>query len=81
MRPLRSMLFVPGHKEGWPEKAVAAGSEVVLLVLEDAVPVSFKAEAEGRAAVVYEGQHIDYAHVKTAKQVIELHRTLSGLSA
>jgi citrate lyase subunit beta / citryl-CoA lyase len=40
-----------------------------------------KAEAEGRAAVVYEGQHIDYAHVKTARQVIELHRTLSGLSA
>ena len=38
-----------------------------------------KAEAEGNAAVLYEGQHIDYAHVKTARQVIELHRTLSGL--
>jgi citrate lyase subunit beta/citryl-CoA lyase len=37
-----------------------------------------KAEAEGNAAVLYEGQHIDYAHVKTARQVLELHRTLSG---
>lgn len=39
-----------------------------------------KAEAEGNAAVLYEGQHIDYAHVKTARQVLELHRTLSGNS-
>jgi citrate lyase subunit beta/citryl-CoA lyase len=36
-----------------------------------------KAVAEGNAAVLYEGQHIDYAHVKTAKQVLELHATLS----
>jgi citrate lyase subunit beta/citryl-CoA lyase len=40
-----------------------------------------KAEAEGNAAVLYEGQHIDYAHVKTARQVLELHRTLSGNAA
>jgi citrate lyase subunit beta / citryl-CoA lyase len=40
-----------------------------------------QAEAQGHAAVLYEGQHIDYAHVKTARQVIELHRTLSGLAA
>ena len=26
-----------------------------------------KAEAQGDAAVLYEGQHIDYAHVKTAR--------------
>ena len=37
-----------------------------------------KAEAQGNAAVLYEGQHIDYAHVKTARQVLELHRTLAG---
>jgi citrate lyase subunit beta/citryl-CoA lyase len=37
-----------------------------------------KAEAQGNAAVLYEGQHIDYAHVKTARQVLELHRSLSG---
>lgn len=45
MRPMRSILFVPGHKEGWPAKAVAAGADGVILDLEDAVPTSMKAEA------------------------------------
>lgn len=45
MRPMRSILFVPGHKEGWPDKAVAAGADGVILDLEDAVPTSMKAEA------------------------------------
>ncbi len=37
-----------------------------------------EAEARGIAAVEYEGQHIDYAHVKTAREVIELHRQLTA---
>lgn len=45
MRPMRSILFVPGHKEGWPEKAVAAGADGVILDLEDAVPTASKTEA------------------------------------
>ena len=45
MRPMRSILFVPGHKEGWPAKAVAAGADGVILDLEDAVPLAMKAEA------------------------------------
>ena len=45
MRPMRSVLFVPGHKEGWPDKAVAAGADGVILDLEDAVPIGMKAEA------------------------------------
>ncbi len=45
MRPMRSILFVPGHKEGWPAKAVAAGADGVILDLEDAVPAAMKAEA------------------------------------
>ncbi len=39
-----------------------------------------KAEAQGIAAVLYEGQHIDYAHIKTAKQVLAMHKTLTGTS-
>lgn len=31
-----------------------------------------EAEAEGHAAVDFEGQHVDYAHVKTAQGVIDL---------
>lgn len=37
-----------------------------------------KAEAQGIAAVLYEGQHIDYAHIKTARQVLDMHKTLTG---
>jgi citrate lyase subunit beta/citryl-CoA lyase len=36
------MLFVPGHKPSWAEKAVAAGADAVILDLEDSVPSSDK---------------------------------------
>jgi len=39
------MLFVPGHKSTWAEKAVAAGTDAMILDLEDSVPVADKAEA------------------------------------
>lgn len=45
MRPMRSVLFVPGHRESWPAKAVAAGADGVILDLEDSVPVALKEEA------------------------------------
>ncbi|MEU6192201.1 CoA ester lyase [Streptomyces sp. NPDC047061] len=49
MKPYRSLLFVPGHKPTWVDKALRAGAHALILDLEDAVPVSAKAEA--RAAV------------------------------
>ena len=39
------MLFVPGHKSSWAEKAVAAGADALILDLEDSVPAADKAEA------------------------------------
>ena len=45
MRPLRSVLFVPGHKDSWPDKAVAAGADGLILDLEDAVPSGLKGQA------------------------------------
>jgi len=36
-----------------------------------------QAEAEGAAAVLYEDMHIDYAHVKTAREVLDYHDRLS----
>lgn len=50
MKPTRSLLFVPGHREGWAEKAVAAGADAVILDLEDSVPQDLKAEARRRVA-------------------------------
>jgi citrate lyase subunit beta / citryl-CoA lyase len=44
MQPMRSILFVPGHRESWPAKAVTAGADGVILDLEDSVPTNLKAE-------------------------------------
>jgi citrate lyase subunit beta/citryl-CoA lyase len=33
-----------------------------------------KAQAQGRASTIYDGEHIDIAHVKTAREIIELAR-------
>lgn len=45
MRPMRSMLFVPGHRGSWVEKAIACGADGLILDLEDSVPLNLKAEA------------------------------------
>ena len=38
MKPTRSLLFVPGHKPAWMEKAIKYGADVLILDLEDSVP-------------------------------------------
>lgn len=45
MRPMRSMLFVPGHRGTWVEKGIASGADGLILDLEDAVPIALKARA------------------------------------
>ena len=47
---IRSALFVPAHREGWVEKAVAAGPDAVILDLEDSVPEGEKSAARARIA-------------------------------
>ncbi len=37
-----------------------------------------KAQAEGRASCIYDGEHIDIAHVKTAREIVALAETLAG---
>lgn len=48
MRPWRSMLFVPGHRTTWVEKAIASGADAITLDLEDSVPQELKAEARAQ---------------------------------
>jgi citrate lyase subunit beta/citryl-CoA lyase len=50
MKPYRSMLFVPGHKPSWADKAIASGADAVILDLEDSVPVADKADARKTVA-------------------------------
>ena len=50
MRPYRSMLFVPGHRTTWVEKAIRSGADCIVLDLEDSVPSELKEEARGLVA-------------------------------
>jgi citrate lyase subunit beta/citryl-CoA lyase len=50
MRPLRSLLFVPGHRGTWVEKAIAAGVDGLLLDMEDSVPLDLKQDAREEVA-------------------------------
>ncbi len=50
MKPLRSMLFVPGNKPTWMEKALGYGADALIFDLEDSVPVIDKPEARHMVA-------------------------------
>lgn len=63
MRPTRSLLFVPGHREGWAEKAVAAGTDAVILDLEDSVPQDRKAETRHMVAETIRDLARNHPHV------------------
>lgn len=58
MRPYRSLLFVPGHKPSWAEKALKAGADALVLDLEDSVPAAEKAGARDTVAATI-------AHLRT----------------
>lgn len=59
MRALRSVLFVPGHKADWIQKALRSEADGVIIDLEDAVPAADKqlARENARAAILeYTGE-------------------------
>jgi citrate lyase subunit beta / citryl-CoA lyase len=50
MKPMRSVLFVPAHREGWAAKAANKGADGVIIDLEDSVPIHLKSEGRQVAA-------------------------------
>ncbi|WP_072690501.1 HpcH/HpaI aldolase/citrate lyase family protein [Rhodococcus marinonascens] len=50
MQPYRSILFVPGHRPRWVDKAIAAGADCLVLDLEDSVPALEKESARATVA-------------------------------
>jgi malyl-CoA/(S)-citramalyl-CoA lyase len=58
MKPRRSILSVPGHLENMHEKARNSGADVIMLDLEDSVPVEAKVTA--RARIVQSLLHLDW---------------------
>ena len=49
MKPYRSLLFVPGHKRAWIDKALASEADAIIIDLEDSVPEEDKATARANA--------------------------------
>ncbi|MFJ4264398.1 HpcH/HpaI aldolase/citrate lyase family protein [Paenarthrobacter nicotinovorans] len=49
MKPYRSILFVPGHKRSWIDKALASEADAIIIDLEDSVPEPEKALARTNA--------------------------------
>lgn len=50
MRPIRTLMFVPGHKEKWVSNVPSFGADAVVLDLEDSVPDSLKTAARDAVA-------------------------------
>ncbi|MEV7574408.1 CoA ester lyase [Pseudarthrobacter sp. NPDC089323] len=49
MKPYRSLLFVPGHKRSWIDKALTSAADAIIIDLEDSVPAADKAQARTNA--------------------------------
>lgn len=49
MKPVRSLLFVPGHKKDWIYKALNSESDAIIIDLEDSVPETDKQLARDNA--------------------------------
>ncbi|HEV7912834.1 MAG TPA: CoA ester lyase [Albitalea sp.] len=54
-----------------PVNAAYSPSDEDIAYCEGMIQAFVAAQAEGRAAVIYDGEHIDYAHVKTARDIVE----------
>ena len=50
MKPIRTMLFVPGSKSNWFTKIATYGSDTIILDLEDSVPVNLKYDARNHVS-------------------------------
>ncbi|WP_170990208.1 CoA ester lyase [Aquamicrobium sp. LC103] len=50
MKPIRSLMFVPGHKASWIAKIPTFGADAIVLDLEDSVPHALKEKARSTVA-------------------------------
>mgnify|MGYP001326927822 CR=1 FL=1 len=76
--PYRTLLFVPGHKTDWVDKAVAAGPDAVVLDLEDAVPEADKVRARALVRSSIERVRANGARVGLLVRVNGLDTRLTG---
>jgi citrate lyase subunit beta/citryl-CoA lyase len=75
MQPLRSLLFVPGNKPTWMEKALSYGADALILDLEDSVPGPDK-----RSARTYVRAAIERLHDRGPLLTVRLNALDTGLA-
>lgn len=63
-----------------PVNAIYSPSDEDVAYYSGMIEAFDRARADGRAAVIYDGEHIDYAHVKTAREIVELARQFRAAS-
>jgi citrate lyase subunit beta/citryl-CoA lyase len=84
MKTARSLLFVPGNKPTWIEKAVAANADVLILDLEDSVPVELKAEArtivQSKLAFLAEKRQRFYVRINRSPHLYNFEDILAAVS-
>lgn len=78
MKPTRSMLFVPGHRQGWAAKAVASGTDAIILDLEDSVPQDMKAETRHMVADTIKDLAHNHPHVGIYVRLNALETGMTG---
>ncbi|MGV2385536.1 MAG UNVERIFIED_CONTAM: CoA ester lyase [Thermobifida fusca] len=78
MRPYRSVLFVPGHRPTWVDKAVASGADAIVLDLEDSVPEAEKAAARATVAESIRRVRATNSDIGLFVRVNPLHTKLTG---
>jgi citrate lyase subunit beta/citryl-CoA lyase len=76
MKLYRSILFVPGNRPAWIDKAPQYGADALILDLEDAVPNDEKAQAR---TIVREG--IERLHRRGVPVVVRVNGLNTGLTA
>ena len=75
MSPNRSILFVPGNKPDWMEKAVKYGADVLVLDLEDSIP-----DMEKTASRSLVKNSLKYLHKKNQVCDVRVNSFASGLT-
>ena len=75
-RPIRSALFVPGHRGAWIAKAPQYGADTLILDLEDSVPPAEKVPAR---AVTRDG--LSLLHAKGQPAGVRINGFATGLAA
>jgi len=75
MEPLRSLLFVPGNRPTWMEKALGYGADALIFDLEDAVPGPDKVAARAQVR-----QALEHLHDRGPRLTVRINALDTGLA-